>query len=99
MQRAAQLGTPGKDREGAMREETELTAARPSRAPRADWSRRDFLRVAGMAVGGVVGGPVLAACSTSSSSSSGGTAQITFSGARCYGKTDTHYSNGAPNAQ
>jgi multiple sugar transport system substrate-binding protein len=71
-----------------MREERRLTETRASQGLEAGWSRRDFLKVAGMAVGGVVGAPVLAACSNSSGSSGGGTAQITFSSARFYGKSN-----------
>jgi multiple sugar transport system substrate-binding protein len=71
-----------------MREERPLTEARASRGLEVSWTRRDFLKVAGTAVGGVVGGPILAACSNSSGSSSGGTTQITFTSARFYGKSN-----------
>jgi multiple sugar transport system substrate-binding protein len=71
-----------------MRVERRLTETRASQGLEAGWSRRDFLKVAGVAVGGVVGGPVLAACSNSSGSSGGGATQITFSSARFYGKSN-----------
>jgi multiple sugar transport system substrate-binding protein len=67
---------------------SQLTATRPLGAPRGGWSRRDFLKAAGVTVGGVVGGPILAACSTSSGTSSSGPAQITFTSARFYGRSN-----------
>ena len=71
-----------------MRIKRESTATPGSSSWRDSWSRRDFLKAAGMTVGGTVGGPLLAACSTSSGSSSSGPTQITFSSARFYGKSN-----------
>jgi multiple sugar transport system substrate-binding protein len=70
-----------------MRMKRQSTATRSSSPWSDGWSRRDFLKVAGITVSGAVSGPLLAACSNSGGTSSGGTAQITFTSARFYGKS------------